>query len=113
MTMTAPGRGMGDVLRADSERAVLAIPGVDEVQVNLVWEPPWTVSACPRRPDSSSGCSDPEQAPVKGRTVTEDGGPEPGLAAKGHLDLGRPHETGARGLVLGPSARPLGSAPAL
>jgi metal-sulfur cluster biosynthetic enzyme len=33
MTMTAPGCGMGDVLRADTERAV---PGVDEVQVNLV-----------------------------------------------------------------------------
>jgi probable FeS assembly SUF system protein SufT len=43
MTMTAPGCGMGDVLRADAERAVLAVPGVDEVQVNLVWEPPWTI----------------------------------------------------------------------
>jgi len=43
MTMTAPGCGMGDVLRADAERAVLAVPGVDEVHVNLVWEPPWTI----------------------------------------------------------------------
>jgi probable FeS assembly SUF system protein SufT len=43
MTMTAPGCGMGDVLRADAERAVLAVPGVDEVIVNLVWEPPWTI----------------------------------------------------------------------
>jgi probable FeS assembly SUF system protein SufT len=43
MTMTAPGCGMGDVLRADAERAVLAVPGVDEAHVNLVWEPPWTI----------------------------------------------------------------------
>jgi len=43
MTMTAPGCGMGDVLRADAERAVLAVPGVDDVAVNLVWDPPWTM----------------------------------------------------------------------
>ena len=43
MTMTAPGCGMGDVLRADAEGAVLAVPGVDDVAVNLVWDPPWTM----------------------------------------------------------------------
>jgi probable FeS assembly SUF system protein SufT len=43
MTMTAPGCGMGDVLRADTTRAVEALPGVDEVEVTLVWNPPWTV----------------------------------------------------------------------
>jgi probable FeS assembly SUF system protein SufT len=43
MTMTAPGCGMGDVLRAEAERAVLAVAGVDEVAVNLVWDPPWTL----------------------------------------------------------------------
>lgn len=41
MTMTAPGCGMGDVLRADALRAVEAVPGVDEVDVTLVWSPPW------------------------------------------------------------------------
>jgi metal-sulfur cluster biosynthetic enzyme len=34
---------MGDVLRAEAERAVLAVAGVDEVAVNLVWDPPWTL----------------------------------------------------------------------
>jgi probable FeS assembly SUF system protein SufT len=43
MTMTAPGCGMGDVLRADALAAVGAVPGVDEVEVNLVWQPPWTL----------------------------------------------------------------------
>ena len=43
MTMTAPGCGMGEVLRADAMHAVESVPGVDEVDVTLVWEPPWTV----------------------------------------------------------------------
>ena len=44
MTMTAPGCGMGDVLSADTERAIAALPGVDEVEVTLVWSPPWSMS---------------------------------------------------------------------
>ena len=43
MSMTAPGCGMGDVLREDARRAAAAIPGVDAVDVELVWEPRWTV----------------------------------------------------------------------
>lgn len=41
MTMTAPGCGMGDVLSDDAARAVAALPGVDDVEVTLVWDPPW------------------------------------------------------------------------
>ena len=44
MSMTAPGCGMGDVLRADAGRAVAALPGVDQVDVPMVREPPWTVA---------------------------------------------------------------------
>jgi metal-sulfur cluster biosynthetic enzyme len=44
MSMTAPGCGMGDILRADAARAVLAVPGVDDVEVELVWDPPWTIA---------------------------------------------------------------------
>jgi probable FeS assembly SUF system protein SufT len=43
MSMTAPGCGMGEILRGAAARAVLAVPGVDDVEVNLVWDPPWTV----------------------------------------------------------------------
>lgn len=43
MSMTAPGCGMGDILREDAARAVLAVPGVDDVEVTLVWDPPWTI----------------------------------------------------------------------
>lgn len=43
MSMTAPGCGMGDVLRSDAARAVKAVPGVDAVEVALVWDPPWSM----------------------------------------------------------------------
>lgn len=42
MTMTAPGCGMGDVIQAHAARAVQAVPGVDEVEMQLVWDPPWS-----------------------------------------------------------------------
>jgi probable FeS assembly SUF system protein SufT len=43
MSMTAPGCGMGDVLRTEALRAVRAIPGVDDVDVRIVFHPPWNV----------------------------------------------------------------------
>ena len=42
--MTAPGCGMGDILRGDAERAVQEVPGVDQVEATIVWDPPWNVS---------------------------------------------------------------------
>ncbi len=42
LSMTAPGCGMGDVLRADVERVVGRVPGVDRVSATLVWDPPWS-----------------------------------------------------------------------
>jgi probable FeS assembly SUF system protein SufT len=47
MTMTAPGCGMGDVLRTDALRAVRAVPGVDDVEVFIVFDPPWSVYRMP------------------------------------------------------------------
>ena len=44
MSMTAPGCGMGDVLREDALAMVRAVPGVSEVDVELVWDPPWDPS---------------------------------------------------------------------
>ncbi len=42
MTMTAPGCGMGNVLKADVESKLSHLPGVKEVQVEVVFDPPWT-----------------------------------------------------------------------
>ena len=44
MSMTAPGCGMGDVLKVDAQQRVAALPGVSDVQVELVWDPPWELS---------------------------------------------------------------------
>ncbi|MDA8039067.1 MAG: iron-sulfur cluster assembly protein [Actinomycetota bacterium] len=44
MSMTAPGCGMGDVLRDEAVQKILELPGVLEAAVELVWEPPWDLS---------------------------------------------------------------------
>jgi probable FeS assembly SUF system protein SufT len=41
MTLTAPGCGMGPMLAQDVQSRVLALEGVDDVAVELVWDPPW------------------------------------------------------------------------
>ena len=44
MSMTAPGCGMGDILKDDARARVQTVPGVSEVDVELVWDPPWDQS---------------------------------------------------------------------
>jgi probable FeS assembly SUF system protein SufT len=41
MSMTAPGCGMGNVLKADVESKLSRLPGVKEVYVEVVFDPPW------------------------------------------------------------------------
>ncbi len=41
MTLTAPGCGMGGVIAGDAQQKILALPGVEEAQVEIVWDPPW------------------------------------------------------------------------
>jgi len=41
MSMTAPGCGMGNVLKADVESKLLRLPGVKAVHVEVVFDPPW------------------------------------------------------------------------
>jgi len=41
MSMTAPGCGMGNVLKADVERKLAQLPEVKEVNVQVVFDPPW------------------------------------------------------------------------
>ena len=42
MTLTAPGCGMGPTIQADVENKILCVETVNEVAVELVWEPQWT-----------------------------------------------------------------------
>jgi probable FeS assembly SUF system protein SufT len=41
MTLTAPGCGMGPVLQQEVSNRLMSMPGIDEADVELVWEPPW------------------------------------------------------------------------
>jgi len=42
MTLTAPGCGMGPVIADEVDRKVNGLDGVENVSVELVWEPMWT-----------------------------------------------------------------------
>lgn len=41
MSMTAPGCGMGNVLKTDVESKLARLPDVKQVNVEIVFEPPW------------------------------------------------------------------------
>lgn len=41
MTLTAPGCGMGDVIKGEVEQKVRMLPGVGEAAVELVFDPQW------------------------------------------------------------------------
>ena len=42
MTLTAPGCGMGPVIADEVDRKINGLEGIDNVSVELVWEPMWT-----------------------------------------------------------------------
>ena len=42
MTLTAQGCGMGTSIAADARHKILALPGVTDASVDIVWDPPWT-----------------------------------------------------------------------
>jgi len=44
MSMTAPGCGMGNVLKSDVEKKLASLPDVKEVNVEIVFDPPWNPS---------------------------------------------------------------------
>ena len=43
-SLTAPGCGMGDILKKDIEQKVSALPGVKEADVQIAFDPPWDQS---------------------------------------------------------------------
>jgi probable FeS assembly SUF system protein SufT len=42
MTLTAPGCGMGGAIAYDARMKLLDLPGIDEADVEVVWDPPWS-----------------------------------------------------------------------
>lgn len=41
MTLTAQGCGMGGPISMDAKHRIEGLPGVDEADVQVVWDPPW------------------------------------------------------------------------
>jgi metal-sulfur cluster biosynthetic enzyme len=44
MTLTAPGCGMGTMIAADAKEKIMALEGITDATVDLVWDPPWNPS---------------------------------------------------------------------
>ena len=42
MTLTTQGCGMGASIARDAQSKILGIQGVEEAQVDIVWDPPWS-----------------------------------------------------------------------
>lgn len=42
MTLTAPGCGMGTMIADEARFKLQSIQGVEQVDVDLVWDPPWS-----------------------------------------------------------------------
>ena len=47
MTLTAPGCPVAGTFPAEVESRLMDVPGVSEVHVTLVWEPPWSMEQMP------------------------------------------------------------------
>ena len=43
-TLTAQGCGMGQFLKADIQKKLASVAGLQDVEVELVWDPPWNQS---------------------------------------------------------------------
>ena len=44
MTLTAMGCGMGPAIAAQAKERLLTVPGVEDADVQIVWDPPWNQS---------------------------------------------------------------------
>lgn len=42
LTLTAPGCGMGPVIADDVKNKILELPGIEDADVEIVWDPPWS-----------------------------------------------------------------------
>ncbi len=42
MSLTSPGCPSGPEIMGEAEQQLRGLPGVGDVQMNLVWSPPWT-----------------------------------------------------------------------
>jgi metal-sulfur cluster biosynthetic enzyme len=41
MTLTSPVCPFGDIVKEETKRILKQMPGINEIYLNLVWDPPW------------------------------------------------------------------------
>ena len=58
MTLTAPGCGMGTMIAADAKEKIMALDGITDATVDLVWDPPWNPSMIKDEAKQRLGISD-------------------------------------------------------
>jgi metal-sulfur cluster biosynthetic enzyme len=66
MTLTAPGCAMSDVIKAEVERKLAALPQVREVKVDVVFDPPWDKSRMSEAAKLHLGFDSDYDAPASG-----------------------------------------------
>ena len=60
-SLTSMGCPAGAMIQEDIDRVVRELPGVEEVESEVTFEPPWTRTGCPRT-RSSSSASEPQRS---------------------------------------------------
>ena len=68
MSLTAPGCSMSEILKAEVERKLLQLPGVAEVQVEVVFDPPWHPGMMSEAAKFQLGFDADYGAPAQGRS---------------------------------------------
>lgn len=58
LTMTTPGCPAQDYIQAGVRQRGLKIPGIREVDIDLIWSPPWTVNKMSRQAQERLGIKD-------------------------------------------------------
>lgn len=43
MTLTSPGCPLAPIIHEEVERALMKIKGVEDVELEIVWDPPWSL----------------------------------------------------------------------
>lgn len=62
MTLTTPGCPMNEAISAGVEQVLLAEQGVVSVEVNVVWDPPWTPDRMSAEAKQLVGFNEPSEA---------------------------------------------------
>jgi metal-sulfur cluster biosynthetic enzyme len=75
MTMTTRGCPLHDTLVSDVKRYIGKIDGVGNINVSIVWDPPWNIERIEPSIREKLGFGSPKYQPmVKGRLVTQEDG---------------------------------------